>query len=165
MNPENDGTAIWLERKFDVPASGHWESDTIFTIPVSPVDASSTFSSPGVIVFESTPVEGILDDLERSIHFLYFYDLSIHKNDTGSSVFLMTVHGYVILSGHYPPSATLFHLYWCFPGRKAHRPNQPPTSSIWYNSVFLPRSQFNCFLFRFRSLSKKKCLGVIACST
>jgi hypothetical protein len=47
-----------------VPASGQWESDNVFAIPLSPNDATS-FSSPGVIIFECTPLEGVTDELER----------------------------------------------------------------------------------------------------
>lgn len=64
MNPENDGTAIWLERKFDVPKSGRWESETVFSIPLSVGD---TQFYPGVIVFECTPLDEITDELERCV--------------------------------------------------------------------------------------------------
>ncbi|TFY70589.1 hypothetical protein EVG20_g2429 [Dentipellis fragilis] len=62
MNPDNDGTAIWVERKFDVPASGQWANERIFSIPLLPGDNQS--NSPGFIVFECTPLGGIKDDLE-----------------------------------------------------------------------------------------------------
>lgn len=65
MNPEMDGTAIWLERKFDVPASGQWSSETIFSIPLASNKASP--ASPGLIVFERTPLEGIADEIERYV--------------------------------------------------------------------------------------------------
>lgn len=68
MNPEMDGTAIWLERKFDMPASGQWISEAIFSIPLADNRASSY--SPGLIVFERTPLEGISDAIDR-----YFYPL------------------------------------------------------------------------------------------
>ena len=64
MNPENDGTAIWMEHKFDVPASGQWESESIFSIPLRQRKAASS-PSPGLIVFESTPLERVSDELER----------------------------------------------------------------------------------------------------
>lgn len=66
MNPEVDATAIWLERKFDVPASGQWGPENIFSIPVGPTENSQ--ASPGVIVFERTPLEGVTDEIERSLH-------------------------------------------------------------------------------------------------
>lgn len=95
MNPEMDGTAIWLERKFDVPASGQWISDIIFSIPF----ASSRFSqvSPGLIVFERTPLEGITDDIERYFRsFVYDHCLFISYG-LGNIVFWMTVLVYVTL--------------------------------------------------------------------
>jgi len=67
MNPDSDATAIWLERKFDVPASGWWESDTVFSIPLSRNNASSSLGFPGLIIFECTPLEGVTDDLERFV--------------------------------------------------------------------------------------------------
>jgi len=67
MNPESDGTAIWLERKFNIPASGHWSSETIFSIPLG--NGGDSPVSPGLIVFERTPVEGITDEIERSSAF------------------------------------------------------------------------------------------------
>lgn len=63
MNPESDATAIWLERKFDVPDSGQWASEFVFSIPV--MDSADASDFPGLIVFECTSLEGVEDDLER----------------------------------------------------------------------------------------------------
>ncbi|KAK0449033.1 uncharacterized protein EV420DRAFT_1750746 [Desarmillaria tabescens] len=46
LNPDSDPTAIWLERKFDAPASGRWMGENC------------------------TPLEGIADDLERKYRLL-----------------------------------------------------------------------------------------------
>lgn len=74
MNPDNDGTAIWLERKFDVPSSGRWVSENVFSMGLSPTNPSSSSSSsvesPGLIIFECTPLEGLDDDLERKYRIL-----------------------------------------------------------------------------------------------
>ncbi|KAI0942263.1 hypothetical protein AcW1_002940 [Taiwanofungus camphoratus] len=71
MNPENDGTAIWLQHKFDVPASGNWISENVFSIPVvSEVQGPPLQGSPGFIIFERTPLEGIGDDIERKYRIL-----------------------------------------------------------------------------------------------
>lgn len=67
MNPESDGTAIWLEKKFDVPASGQWDSELIFSIPLATSDSSEGW--PGLLVFECTPLEGIKDEIERFVDF------------------------------------------------------------------------------------------------
>jgi hypothetical protein len=64
MNLENDGTAIWLEHKFDAPESGRWESENVFSIPLREKDVSSS-TSPGMIVFECTPLGHVSDELER----------------------------------------------------------------------------------------------------
>ncbi|KAH9896060.1 SAC3/GANP/Nin1/mts3/eIF-3 p25 family-domain-containing protein [Cubamyces lactineus] len=63
-NSVNDKTAIWLEHKFDVPASGHWVSENVFCIPAfdPPVQHQG---SPGLIVFERSPLEGVDDEIER----------------------------------------------------------------------------------------------------
>lgn len=66
MNPEMDATAIWLERKFDVPTSGQWLGESIFAMRLEPAEESET--SPGVIVFERTPLEGVSDEIERSLY-------------------------------------------------------------------------------------------------
>jgi hypothetical protein len=68
MNPETDATAIWLERKFDVPASGQWNTEIIFSIPLTP--SGEAPKSPGIIVFECTPLEGVMDEIERSFHII-----------------------------------------------------------------------------------------------
>jgi nuclear mRNA export protein SAC3 len=69
MNPECDATAIWLDCKFDIPASGSWVSDSIFAIPLlSEVSSGSTLSgSAGIIVFERTPLGDVTDNLEKYV--------------------------------------------------------------------------------------------------
>ncbi|KAH9946750.1 SAC3/GANP/Nin1/mts3/eIF-3 p25 family-domain-containing protein [Amylocystis lapponica] len=71
LNPENDGTAIWLEHKFDVPASGGWENEALFSIPGSPgEDRADSHGSPGMIIFERTPLEGLDDEIDRKYRIL-----------------------------------------------------------------------------------------------
>lgn len=65
MNPESDATAIWLERKFDVPASGAWASETVFSIPLSSAGGLDSVGYPGLIVFECTPLGDVTDELEK----------------------------------------------------------------------------------------------------
>jgi len=64
LNPENDRTAIWVERKFDVPNSGVWASDRVFSILLAPHVASH---SPGLVVFESSPLHGVDDEIEKCV--------------------------------------------------------------------------------------------------
>lgn len=66
MNPESDATAIWLERKFDVPDSGTWVNESVFSIPISSA-SGSVDGYPGVIVFECTPLGDVADNLERCV--------------------------------------------------------------------------------------------------
>ncbi|KAF9552870.1 hypothetical protein CPC08DRAFT_822619 [Agrocybe pediades] len=72
MNPESDATAIWLERKFDVPASGRWASESVFEIPVLPSGSSPSAGNgyPGLVVFECTPLGEIGDELEKKYRVL-----------------------------------------------------------------------------------------------
>jgi hypothetical protein len=65
LNPENDGTAIWVERKFDMPNSGAWVSERAFSIPLVPHAASSR--SPGLVVFECSPLHGVDDEIEKCV--------------------------------------------------------------------------------------------------
>ncbi|KAK2464989.1 hypothetical protein APHAL10511_003065 [Amanita phalloides] len=68
-NPDSDATAIWMERKFDVPDSGYWVSENIFSIPIVQ-NHNERKGFPGVIVFECTPVQNVKDDIERKYHIL-----------------------------------------------------------------------------------------------
>ena len=83
MNPESDATAIWLDRKFDVPASGSWVSDSIFAIPLSSEVSNGSIlsSSPGVIVFECTPLGDVADNLEKYVTVLNFGSLLSSYSD------------------------------------------------------------------------------------
>lgn len=84
LNPESDSSAIWLERKFDVPRSGRWVSETIFEIPLfSDLGLSCDREEPkkngkekekakddwntGLIIFECTPMDRIQDDIEKCV--------------------------------------------------------------------------------------------------
>ncbi len=67
LNPESDATAIWLERKFDMPDSGSWVSDSVFTIPLTPSKSPRPPGFPGMIVFECTPVGDMVDELEKYV--------------------------------------------------------------------------------------------------
>ncbi|KAG6860335.1 hypothetical protein C0995_012481 [Termitomyces sp. Mi166 len=67
MNSDSDPTAIWLERKFDVPMSGDWVSEGIFSIPLT---RTTELDSPGLIIFERTPIEEVTDELERKYRIL-----------------------------------------------------------------------------------------------
>lgn len=75
VNPENDGTAIWMERKFGVPESGEWVEaaggEGVFGIPLSlgkrkggEIKGEEGYG-PVLVVFECTPVEKGEDDIER----------------------------------------------------------------------------------------------------
>ncbi|KAH9986845.1 SAC3/GANP/Nin1/mts3/eIF-3 p25 family-domain-containing protein [Russula vinacea] len=67
LNPENDGTAIWVERKFDMPNDGAWVSERVFSIPLA---AGAASRSPGLVVFECTPLHGVDDEIERKYRVL-----------------------------------------------------------------------------------------------
>ncbi|THH12412.1 hypothetical protein EW146_g7728 [Bondarzewia mesenterica] len=67
-NSDNDGTAIWVERKFDVPRSGKWATERIFSIPLKSGD--ETAASPGLLVFECSPLGEVTDEIERKYRIL-----------------------------------------------------------------------------------------------
>ncbi|KAL1743208.1 SAC3/GANP/Nin1/mts3/eIF-3 p25 family-domain-containing protein, partial [Schizophyllum fasciatum] len=70
LNQIHDGTAIWLEKKFNMPDSGKWETETVFSVPLDGSVASDASGYPGLIVFECTPLEGLEDELERKYRVL-----------------------------------------------------------------------------------------------
>lgn len=80
MNVESDSTAIWLECKFDVPDSGEWLPDNIFSVPLLPESRHKSKGSPGLIVFERTPLNDLHDVLEKSVPYLFafFYGSDRH---------------------------------------------------------------------------------------
>ncbi|KAH8829202.1 hypothetical protein DL96DRAFT_1790754 [Flagelloscypha sp. PMI_526] len=73
-NPENDGTAIWIEKKFGVNSenatlsnlNGRWITEAIYQVPVSDTSSGrSAQEDPGLLVFEISPLEGVGDSIER----------------------------------------------------------------------------------------------------
>lgn len=67
LNPENDGTAIWVERKFDMPDSGTWASEHVFSIALAP---GADSRSPGLLIFECSPLHGLEDEIEKKYRIL-----------------------------------------------------------------------------------------------
>ncbi|THH31671.1 hypothetical protein EUX98_g2516 [Antrodiella citrinella] len=72
LNTDNDGTAIWLEHKFDMPQSGEWISDTVFSVPAVPKAQAGRMplGSPGLVIFERTPLGDVEDAIERKYRVL-----------------------------------------------------------------------------------------------
>lgn len=65
-NVESDGTAIWIQTKFDVESSdGAWASENVFAIPAA---KDGEVLDPGLVVFECTPLAGA-DEIERYVLF------------------------------------------------------------------------------------------------
>ena len=65
-NTVNDGTAIWVQHKLDVPESGKWFTKDIFSIPISPKwRYPLSIGCPGLIIFERTPLGDVEDELAR----------------------------------------------------------------------------------------------------
>ncbi|KAJ3518491.1 hypothetical protein NMY22_g13648 [Coprinellus aureogranulatus] len=67
LNTDSDATAIWLEKKFDVPESGKWVSPSnAFAVPIAgPHGADETVPEhPGLVIFECSPLDG-LDEIEK----------------------------------------------------------------------------------------------------
>lgn len=70
INQDNDGTAIWLQRKFDVPSSGTWLSNNVFQIGPTHSNLDTEDGGPGMIIFECTPFEDLDDELEKKYRIL-----------------------------------------------------------------------------------------------
>ena len=62
-NPDSEQTAIWLEQKFDVPTSGAWVSDLVFSMFYD--EAAAGDGHPGLILFECTALDGVVDEIEK----------------------------------------------------------------------------------------------------
>ena len=101
MNTENDNTAVWVERKFDVPTSGKWVSENVFSIPA--FSKSEGQSSPGLIVFERTPLEGVDDEIEKYVIYQISIDTELIPLILGNIVSSTIAHGSVTSSKHYLP--------------------------------------------------------------
>ena len=70
-NSVNDGTAIWIQHKLDVPESGEWFSKNVFSIPVVPKSRNPPSpGSPGLIIFERTPLGDLNDDIAKCVPWL-----------------------------------------------------------------------------------------------
>ncbi|KZS99776.1 uncharacterized protein LAESUDRAFT_71762 [Laetiporus sulphureus 93-53] len=71
MSPVHDGTAIWLEHKFDVPVSRTRDSQNTFSIPAIPkAHRSTSRGSLDFIIFERTPLDDIENDIEKKYRIL-----------------------------------------------------------------------------------------------
>jgi len=70
INQDKDGTAIWLQRKFDVPSSGTWLSGNVFQIGHATSSVGAENGAPGLIIFECTPFEDFDDEIEKKYRIL-----------------------------------------------------------------------------------------------
>ncbi len=102
MNTENDNTAVWVERKFDVPTSGNWVSENVFSIPAFSKPEGQ--GSPGLIVFERTPSEGVDDEIEKYVTYEAPTDTRLTQLVVSGNIVSSTiVHGSVMSLRHYLP--------------------------------------------------------------
>jgi len=70
VNPFFDPTAIWLETKFDAEKLGDFSIDLVTSLPAIPTPKPFPRGSPGLIIFERTPLERIKDDIEKRLRTL-----------------------------------------------------------------------------------------------
>ncbi|KZT66323.1 hypothetical protein DAEQUDRAFT_813670 [Daedalea quercina L-15889] len=70
VNPFFDPTAIWLEKKFDAESLGDLSIELVTALPAVPTPKPFPRGSPGLIVFERTPLERIKDDIEKRLRVL-----------------------------------------------------------------------------------------------
>ena len=135
-NSDSDATAIWMERKFDVPDSGYWVSESVFSIPVTQSrDRSKGF--PGVIVFECTPIQNVKDDIERSDP-RFYCDVSqklIVFNWSENTISLMIMPDFATLSRRYPVEDTIYPHCYLFVGVTLKTLLATPTSRKWLGFI------------------------------
>ena len=132
LNPENDGTAIWVEKKFDMPGAGAWVSERVFSIPLVPGAASR---SPGLVVFECTPLYGEDDEIEKCVLFSTGKKWELMSPGdfcAGNTGFWMTVHDYVKLSRRFPMIDILFPRFCLFFGTRTILRRYQMICDIWY---------------------------------
>ncbi|KIL56004.1 hypothetical protein M378DRAFT_17465 [Amanita muscaria Koide BX008] len=71
MNPNSGATAIWMERKFDVPDSGmnrdigRRSISSLYLPPQTPVAQKGSL---GIVIFKCMPIQNVKDDIERSVN-------------------------------------------------------------------------------------------------
>jgi hypothetical protein len=132
LNPENDSTAIWVERKFDMPNAGAWASERVFSIPLVPGAASR---SPGLVVFECTPSYGVDDEIEKCVLFQTGKKKGIDGHTAiciGNTEFWMTVHDYVKSSRRSPMIDILFPRFCLFFGTRTIPRRYQMICDTWY---------------------------------
>jgi hypothetical protein len=132
LNPESDSSAIWLERKFDVPKSGWWASESIFEIPLFPdlkvshdtgeakVNGKGKEKSKvkedlstGLIVFECTPTDHVQDELERHVYIYSSSRSCLTLISSGNIVSSTTALDFGISSRPSLPNVTTYLRYLC----------------------------------------------------
>lgn len=132
LNPENDGTAIWVEKKFDMPNGGAWVSERVFSISLAAVAASR---SPGLVVFECTPLHGVDDEIEKCVFFFCVcFEREKPKVDVvvGNIEFWTIVRGYGKLSRHFLKIDILFPRSCLFFGTRTILRRYLMICVIWY---------------------------------
>lgn len=65
VNPFFDPSAIWLEQKFDAEPLGDISAELVTALPAIPTPLPLPQGSPGLIIFERTPLERVKDDIEK----------------------------------------------------------------------------------------------------
>lgn len=156
LNPESDSSAIWIERKFDVPKSGRWANETVFEIPVlgqgeeniSGVTTNGKGKAKagiqmkeeeelgkytGLIVFECVPTDLVKDDIEKFV-FLTQVFLRIPEIDatlTGNIVYWMIAQDFVILLTLFPQSDIISFRCWFSDGEMGKDRKRRMNLPVW----------------------------------
>jgi hypothetical protein len=121
LNPENDGTAIWFEKKFNIPDSGQWDSESVFSVAVfDSAGEDELMPSPGIIVFECTPLEEVGDEIERWVTLCPFASAVGHDAFLiiENTEYWMTALDCETSSKACPPIGILCPPFWSFAGQK-----------------------------------------------
>jgi hypothetical protein len=119
-----------------VPHSGSWVSDGVFAIAAGMQD-EETLTSPGLLLFECSPLEGLDDELEGYCSICSSVCASSTHSCSGSIEYWTTAPAYVKYSSLCRTSADTSHLFSSWYGAKRSRPHYLKTWRRWYVMLFL----------------------------
>jgi hypothetical protein len=75
-----------------MPHSGSWASENVFSIPLAP---GADSCSPGLVVFECSPLHGLEDEIEKCVIHGPIERVSLTDIRAENTGYLMTVRVYV----------------------------------------------------------------------
>jgi hypothetical protein len=124
-----------------MPDSGAWASEHVFSIPLAPGSADSR--SPGLVVFECSPLHGLEDEIEKCVIHSGYLSLSMLTHIRAENIgYLMTVRAYVKRSKCFPRTDISSPLCCSYSGVRPRPRHCRPICMSWY----VPRLTFSTTL-------------------